>query len=110
MKPVETTTIQVEQEQEQNSCDNHQIQWSSLSGKVHECPFCTRDLYLGEVEKIQSAFKMAILAHENRGITGAGHLSYSGDFVSVAPCVTAQMKRWVRRWEELIGNNRHKKI
>ena len=107
MKPVEApATVE---DQETRYCDSHQTKWVPVAGSGASCPWCTRDLLVREVENIQNAFKLAILAHENRGITGAGRLSYSGDFVSVAPCVTAQMKRWVRRWEEILGRDRSKK-
>lgn len=107
MKPAEVPTEVVDEVL--RHCDSHRAKWVPVSGSDESCPWCARDLLAREVENIQDAFKMAILAHENRGVTGAGHLSYAGDFVFVAPCVTAQMKRWVRRWDEILWKDRARK-
>lgn len=84
-------------------CEAHSTSWE---GPSEVCPACQRDLFRAELESIQDAFKLAVLAHENKGITGAGHFAYAGDFTSVSPAVTGQMKRWIARWNDVLEKHR----
>ena len=101
MKPAQATHLELE---EFSHCEFHQVKWQSLSGSLiaQECPWCNSDIYSNEIASIQSIFKLAIIASEFKGVTGAGRLNYVGDFVSVSAAVTAQMKQWVRRWDKIL--------
>lgn len=108
MKPAQAIHLEFEKF---DHCEIHQVKWQHLSGSLasQECPWCNSDIYSNEIIGIQSIFKLAIIASECKGVTGAGHLSYAGDFVSVSASVTAQMKRWVRRWEKILCKSLPKK-
>ena len=84
-------------------CEQHSTTWE---GSSEVCPACQRDLYREELESIQGAFKLAVLAHENKGVTGAGSFAYAGDFTFVSPAVTGQMRRWIERWNNVLEKHR----
>lgn len=56
-----------------------------------------------EIELIKEVFSNAIRAKESKG---GQHVPYFGDFASIGPSTTSQMKRWIDRWNKVLKSTK----
>lgn len=99
------TNMKNDQDTMTRYCERHEMSWipaDGLSEKGASCPWCQRDLYWDELEAIHDTFGAAVRSKESKG---GQHVSYHGDFASAPPSTVAQMKWWIRRWDEILGKN-----
>lgn len=86
-------------------CEKHEAHWipqCSASEKGSSCPWCQRDVFWDELEYIYDTFLSAVASRESKG---GQQVPYFGDFASIGPSTVGQMRRWCRRWAELLGKN-----
>lgn len=84
-------------------CETHEMHWipsEGISEKASSCPWCQRDRLFDELEMIRDIFFAAVESKESKG---GQHVQYHGDFCSMPPSCTVQMRWWIRRWDEVLG-------
>lgn len=82
-------------------CERHESYYHPFQGGKDNCPWCECDKLTDELTNIRDTFQQAVDAKRN---TGGMHVPYFGPFCSIAPSVIKNMEWYIKRWNEILGD------